>query len=439
MHSPENTAHFFDWLATPIEGLIKIIESDFAVFSPDQLYLCQDQVPNYVRDRITGTCFHHQFPLYDSNVPANFLLHYESFSSKFRYLAERFREYATRKSVTFVRSKIAEADAFRLEEIYFDRFPNSDARFLYLLDSGDAFTTRHGHARVLNVPGSVGDPVVWANMLLEEGLISEPFRHGTAEILGHTDGGYNLDITNRFTEEQMLAAVDANRDSFRFPLELAQYYRARRIWDKAAEMALIALSRSPDNPDCIFALTLIRWNSKRITAAEAARAMMELAAIQEPEGLFRQASAALLEAGRVDEAVAYSEKSILATPLSADAYVHRATCLMQKKQPQLAEFAMAAAVSLCSNQPFYYHLYAKILSDLGRVDEAIATERKAIALGAGFVSQVNLAALLRRTGDYEESLGLYQHSLPNAGVHAAAIERCISELTAELKAGGRGT
>ena len=154
MHSEENVAHYFDWLATPIDGVIKIIEADFDVFHPDHLDLETDHNPHCVEDKITGTMFHHQFPLYAGHMQPDFLLYYDIFHRKFQHLANRFRTYMATKPVTLVRQHITGQEALQLEKAVAKCFPNADVQFLYVVRTGEEFTTPRGHARLLKGDGS---------------------------------------------------------------------------------------------------------------------------------------------------------------------------------------------------------------------------------------------------------------------------------------------
>ena len=73
MHGEENVPHFFDWLSTPIDGVIRIIEEDFDVFYPDHLVLDTSSSPHHVVDRVTNAKFFHQFPLHNGECFAKFL------------------------------------------------------------------------------------------------------------------------------------------------------------------------------------------------------------------------------------------------------------------------------------------------------------------------------------------------------------------------------
>ena len=240
MHGEENVAHFFDWLAGSAAAAIKVFEADFDVFHPDHLELRTNVTPHYVRDRVTGILFYHQFPLYRGNVSPDFLLNYDSFIKKFEYLAARMRDYLRSKPVTLVRRDITQAEALRLEAVVLSQYPEADVQFLYLNHRGDEFTTPRGHCRRLpQGGGSLGDPAVWAEMLLQEGLIETPYRRATAEILGSHHDDYNLATSNRFTEAQLLAAVPSSlMNDPDYIFARAQFARRKENWQEAAEFLL---------------------------------------------------------------------------------------------------------------------------------------------------------------------------------------------------------
>jgi tetratricopeptide (TPR) repeat protein len=431
MHGSENVAHFFDWLATPVEGVVKIIEADFDVFHPDHLVLLTDHSPHSVADKLTGVNFYHQFPLFAGHMQPDFLLFYDSFIKKFQHLANRFRTYLRTKPVTLVRLGITHEQALRLEEVVLARFPGADVRFLYVVNNGEEFQTANGHARLLKGDGSsLGDPAEWVKLLTEEGLIGEPYRHGTVEILGSAHDDHNLSTDNRFSEVQLLAAIAGNPQNPVFPLELSRWYMARGKLKQAEEMAVAALARNPNNPEAIYQATLTQWKTGRFTVEMAAETFCGVVEIAKPmPSWLREASAALLDAGRTEIALVYANKAVAADPLDQRNYLQKAMCLYYKKDFALGELAMTAAMNLGRVSYVYYHIHAKLLDGLGRVEEAVDAERRALEAGGdSFQSWFNLANLLAGLGRNRDALEACQAALPLAGVHIGALEARILEL-----------
>ena len=394
MHGEENVAHFFDWLSTPVDGLIKILDADFDVFYPDHLTLDTSATPHHVVDRVTKVRFYHQFPLHNGNVLPNFLICYDNFITKFRFLAQRFRSYIIGGPVTLVRRGVSVVEAERLEDAFFHRFPGADTRFLYIVDGPNHFTTRHGTSRSIKGGSSLGDPIAWWEALQDEGLIESPFHHSTAEILQALPDDHNLGIVDRCSEVQLQTAAALDTDHGRFPLELARFYGRRQRWAKAEEMARLALARSPGLPNAVFELNYISWKAKRISADQAASAFLVFLETEEHDPYWlTEAVAALLEADRFEEAIAYSDKAILATPLNPDTHYYRALCFIKKREFQRAEYAISTALSL-RDHPFMRHIHATVLAELGRLDEAIAASKAACKLDSGVFYINHLASLL---------------------------------------------
>ncbi len=431
MHGQENVAHFFDWLATPIEGVIKIIEQDFDVFQPEDLVLRLQDNPNSVEDLATGTVFHHQFPLYNGHVQPDFLLFYDAFIKKFQYLADRFRTYLRTKPVTLVRQHVTCEQALRLEEAVLSRFPDADVQFLYVINTGEEFETPHGYARFLkNDWSSLGDPAAWAELLVAEGLVREPYRHATTEILGNAHDDHNLSTSGRFTEAQLLAATQANQRSPAFPLELSRWYAVKGMSEKAEEMALIALARRPGNPDAIFQATLMQQKTGRLDAAEAAVAYLSIAGQPKaPVEWLLEAGKALLHLGRAEEACQYFKNGLQADPFNRELYFHKCRALLAKHDYSHAERAILAAMRRGNFPNIYMHLQANALEGQGRTEEAIVAETKAVELGVGFQSHYHLGLLLHKVGRHEEALQQLQFALPGAGAHESVVRRTIDMVT----------
>ncbi|MDD2704108.1 MAG: DUF1796 family putative cysteine peptidase [Acidocella sp.] len=435
MHAEENVAHFFDWLATPVEGVIKIIDADFDVFHPDHLVLNTRHKPNCVEDLMTGVKFHHQFPLFNGHMQPDFLLYYETFIKKFRYLAERFRLYIETKPVTLVRQGITREQALRLEEVVLRRFPQADVKFLYVVDSGEEFTTPLGHARLLkNDHSSLGDPAEWARVLGEEGLIGVPYRHGTVEILGAAHDDHNLSTDNRFTDKQLLAAIAANPQSVTLPLELANWYALRGQLAQAEEWAVSALARAPSNPAALFQATSAQWRLGRISVNEAAETLCTLA--NTPKALpswLVEAATVLHKAGQTEKALAYVNQAIMRSPLDQRGYLQKAMILNSKRDIKPLGLALESAMRLGNVSPMYQHIYATVLEHRGEFEAAAEMEQKSVQRdGRFFPSRFTLAGLLMRLGRYEEALEQCEAAEPVAGASRQAVERRMAEIKAML-------
>lgn len=433
MHGPENVPHFFDWLGTPADALMKVFDADFDVFHPDDLTLITDRPDHYVMDRATGIVFFHQFPFVDGRTTPDFRLFYAGFIKVFTFYARKFKEYVTTSAVTLVRRDITFDEANALEASFFRRFPGTDVEFLYLVHDTNEFHTAHGHARYIpRTPASLGEPTVWVKLLAEEGLISKPYCYATAEILGASHSDHNLSPDDRFNEQELLSAIAGNPDHFMFPLELSAYYRARGLLDKAEVYAARSLELAPDNAAAMLELILIGWKSRTISASEAADSFIELTKRSQISGLLLETAASLLEANRIEEAILYSDRAIRQNPLDHNIYYTRAMSLYAAGNVAAAERAISGAISLNSGSELYFHLHGRFLDELGMTDEAIAAEQRALVVGGGFHPLAHLGELMARRGRSKEALDYWYRALPLSGENCLAVQGWIDEVQASI-------
>jgi tetratricopeptide (TPR) repeat protein len=367
MHGAENIAHFFDWLSTPFDGLIKILSANFEVFAPDHLVLNITQSPNYVSCQVTGVDFYHQFPLFDGHVQPDFLLFYKPFIEKFRYLAERFRNYLSEHQVTLVRqdTTLSQAQAQALEDLVIEKFRPRDARFLYVLNEAyEEFETAHGRARILRAPwSSVGDPGTWSKFLAEEGLAVSPYRRATIDILGGHDD-YNLIPDDRFSETQLLDMIAANPRSVAYPLELSRFYISRGMVAQAADAAIAALARNPADVNAAAHAARAQFWLGRIPPAEAAASFLRAGPDWGPE-----AAGALCDDARPIEGLAVASAYVAYEPLNHRGYYAKARCLAATGQYSLAALAINMAMRLNSNPDDYGGLQKEINTKLSQINE----------------------------------------------------------------------
>ena len=343
-----------------------------------------------------------------------------------------FRSYVRSGPVALVRRNISEQEAVALEDVFFRRFPGADARFIYINEDRPHFTTAHGASRSVKGEGSFGDPIAWWAALQDEGLIGPAFRHSTTEILRHDFGDENLATVDRFTEVQLQTAAAVNSDHGKFALELARFYIRKQRWDKAEELARLALARSPGLPNAVFELNYINWKAKKITPDEAASAFILFhdTETHDPAWL-TETCAALLEAGRIEEAVVYSGKAVMANPQDSEAHYTRALCLMKRSSFKRAEFAITTAINL-RDHAYMHHIHATILGELGRWDDAVTAAKAACKIDGGVFYINHLASLLMRSA--EALAPTPAGALIPATVVAApaAFERSVEQSPAEL-------
>lgn len=125
-----SSAHVFDWIMTPSEGLIALIESDLdAFFSRDRLGIGESGA---ITDLPTDTRFVHEFPE-GSDLDTQHAEH----AGRYAMLAKRWRGLLrSRQRVLFVRQENWAADpraaALRLHATLRAKAPHLRFRLLYL-------------------------------------------------------------------------------------------------------------------------------------------------------------------------------------------------------------------------------------------------------------------------------------------------------------------
>jgi tetratricopeptide (TPR) repeat protein len=439
MHGAENVAHFFDWLTTPFDGLLNIIERDFEVFYPEGLVLLNDQARAHgVKDLPTGVIFYHQFPVFRGNMQPDFLLHYPAFIAKFRHLAGRFRQFLAERPVTLLRQEATREQALALEALVTARYPGADVRFLYILSSGDEFETPLGHARLLRQDGSLGDPAEWARVLGEEGLIGQPYRHATTEILGAAHDDHNLAAENRFSEAQLRIAVAANPQQLGYRLELAHFYAQRGQWRQAEDEALIALARAPHEPEAMYMAALAQYRCGHLAGDEAVRHLLAL--LQSPKALpswFGETSVVLLEQGDTVAALHSIRGAVARAADVQHYYFQQAECQFRLNDMAGLTMTLEAARRLSALPAHYDHLLANGLEALGRMDDALAAVERACRDGKAFHCLFTKAGLLIQFGRYEEALAACREAEPQAGGLMDALRQRMADIEARLAPAGQ--
>jgi tetratricopeptide (TPR) repeat protein len=410
-------------------ALADIFAADFDVFHADSLVFKTDNDTHYVSDMVTGVVFFHQFPMLSGHVTAHFMLFYSQFIKNFKFQARRFREYVTTLPCTLVRRDITEPEAIALEEVFFRRYPGADVKLLYLVHDQNEFATAHGHARhIPRTNSSLGNPEVWIKILAEEGLIGQPYRHATAEILGASHDDHSLSPDDRFSEEELRAAIEGNPEHWMFSHELSRHYRKQGRFDMAELEALRALAKAPEKFEALYELVYARWKGGKLTANEAANEFMELSRKSTLAVAVQDAAAALLSAKRVSEAAAWSAKAIALNPLDHQAYYTRAMSLHQLRDVAAAERAMAGAIRVWSRIELYHYMHARFLDELGRLDEAIEAQHRCQAAGGSFDSLLHLGDMSERLGRYEEAVTFWRRALPMDSRHVATVQGWIDRV-----------
>ena len=429
MHGQENVAHFFDWLDTPLEGLLHILENDFDVFHPEGLVLLTSHTPHCVRDLPTGVLFHHQFPHYRGNVQPDFLLHHQVFIQKFRYLAARFRSYLSERPVTLVRQNISQQEALRLEDVVIKQFPKADVKFLYLNAAGDTFQTPLGRSHLLVPQGSLGTPSEWIRVLQLEGLIDAPYRHATAEILGAAQDDHNLSTDNRFSELQIREAIATNQEKIDFRLELSRWYALRNQWANAEEEALLALIRAPQNKAVQFAAIQAQWRCGHLPADEAAeRIMVVLDSPNPPLEWLTTATSILLTAKQPQEALHQIRRALELSPSTQNLYFQQADCLFHLGRYEALILSIEAARRLGDVPAKYEHILSNAYEAQDRLQEALQSSNRAVGLQLAFNYLYSQAGIFLKLEQYDAALEACEKAKPLAGAFIQALENRVAEI-----------
>lgn len=433
MHGQENVPHFFDWLGTPIDGLIKVIESDFDVFHAEDLEYITKHKVHFISDGPTGIAFYHKFPYVDFHQTRDFHLLYQSFIKICRFQARRFREYVKTLPVTLVRRNISEEKALLLEDVFFRQYPNADAQFLYLVHEGEEFRTPRGRARFISRSrGSLGDPEIWIAILEAEGLLYKRYHHSTAEILGLSHDDHSLSIDDRFTEEQLLRAVAENPSHPLLVLELARHYRKRGNFESAEEHARRSLKLAPERADTMIELILTQWSSGQISADAAADQFVALSERSQFADIATHAADSLLAAKRFAQALHFAKEGIRRNPADTRAYHLCAMSAYELGDVEGARRAIANAIRLNSRSELYHHLHGRFLAELGRRQEAIDAQLACVAAGGRFNPYCSLGWLHSEAGNFDEAVKYWKLALEIAGPQAATVRSWIEGLQAQL-------
>ena len=370
-HSGDNTAHFFDWLFTPAQGLIDLVREDFPVFRPEDLSLVNAGTRTSAVEHVpTGIGFGHQFPRRGKVIPADFLADYAAFASRIDYLASRFRATVRAHPVQFVRRSMSRAQALELEQAMRRSFPAADLRFLYVNSDETAFETPLGRSVRLAAPRSpFGDSIAWAEMLQQEGLIEAPFRLAPTQIV-RTSLNNQLEEADGHPLAPLMEGKRRNPGNPWFAYELGWKELSRRRYGRAARLAREALTADPEIPDFIelkLRVDLARFRSRRATALREALSTLK----RTPHaGLWSLAADLMLALKRELEALDLIERGLAERPYSDELQLRKARALFAAGRLAEAESVIDVALSLHPQGKTYVELKAHILRALGRTAEA---------------------------------------------------------------------
>jgi tetratricopeptide (TPR) repeat protein len=396
MHSGNNTSHFFDWLATPAGAISQIFDRRFDVFHPDHLVQRSENNKDCVADRKTGVVFWHQFPLHQGALIAPHLLFYKPFAEKFAHLGRRFIKTVHEQPVILVRAVITPEQAAKIERSFFRLCPGADARFLYIVDANGGWTTASGHAREMpRTERSLGDPTEWSRLLRDEGLIDEPYRLSTAAILGNDHDDYNLSPQNRFTADELRAAIATNPGNADLHVELACLSIAADDLPTAAAHWSEALKLDPSQQGWSTESIVVNWRLGMLPTADAAAA----ATWVQPYSLQAyELMRLLIAAGQFSRARLGAISLMQDRPMDAELSFLKARACAGMGRHAEAEFAVDHAIALQPNQWRYHLLRAELLAKGPRMAAALTASQTAAELHDSDATRKVYDELRRRAG-----------------------------------------
>ncbi|MGH6926347.1 MAG: DUF1796 family putative cysteine peptidase [Propylenella sp.] len=418
-HSGDNTAHFFDWLYTPAQGLIDLVRSDFAPFRPKDLRLLNAGTRLGAVEHVpTGIGFAHQFPRHGKVIPADFLKDYPAFASRIEYLTTRFRDTVHKHPVQFVRRHMSRTEALSVEDATRRIFPAADVRFLYV-NSPDAapFETPLGRSASLpTVKSPFGDSIAWAGLLGQEGLIAAPFRLAPTQIV-RSNTNNQLEEADGHPFAALMEGRRINPENPWFAYELGWKALAARRYFRAAKLAREAVAASPETPEFIELKLRTDLAMFRLGREAALRQALSALARTSHAGLSNFAADLMLALRRPAEALDHIERGLQSRPYSDELQLRKARALFAAGRLPEAEAAIDLGLSLHPQGKAFVELNAKLLRALGRTDEAydllsdvlsrkrsyrLQLLRARLALGSGrwrgLSAQRRSAAPLRRAG-----------------------------------------
>lgn len=181
LHGIRNEALPFDWIITPVAGLKKILEEQFAQFlNPNHLIFVANEKSTYVYDTHYGIRFLHDFKL----VP-DFMKEYEKIYSIYARRIERFLQLLHEsKQALFIRKNSTKQEAIELRDLLKRLCPDNNFTLLILdrtpemKEPWDLEHIKNFYLRPPNPESWKGDPIAWQEIFLTIGLqLKEPEKY----------------------------------------------------------------------------------------------------------------------------------------------------------------------------------------------------------------------------------------------------------------------
>jgi tetratricopeptide (TPR) repeat protein len=213
-------------------------------------------------------------------------------------------------------------------------------------------------------------------------------------------------------------------------VELVALYNAAK-WTQLVTAADRAIARYPRN--------LLGWRAS-------GKALLQLGKLQQAIEMlskvvklapgdadgYNDLGSALIDIGRAEEAVASYRRAVQLNPRATEAYANMGRALCTLGRFEEAAACCRQAIEVDSGSAVAHNNLGNALGDLGRPAEAEACYRKALAINPGYLlALINLGSTLGDLGRWAEAKACYRLAVqnqPNSGIAHNALGRLLSRL-----------
>lgn len=385
-HTGDNQSHFFDWLATPQEGLLSILRNNFDVFRPENLKITSKRGIKCITDTKTNINFYHQFPLIGNEPIEEFLSYYPIFKAKFDYLALKFKNEVQHNPVCLIRSLTQKSKAIEIEQAFFSTFPNAKAKFLYVNEGNQAELFKTGNGQSVHIPSNglrFGSTSKWAQVFKDLGLINIGYQLTNAQIFSknHQDD-FSLYSNPPYTQEDLFEAIQINPLNIEWHIEILEHYLNNHEW----EASFIIFNKLKHEIiksvelSILYEFYIIKTQNTSLGLKYNSFEKEKLGVV--PSNILLKFLDVLIYKSQYDLAIQTCE--ILLDRNAYNHFIYNKKSLFLLKINKLIESLACSeiATSLCNN-PIYYALKSDILIKLKRESEALESLESAIKFGGG--------------------------------------------------------